>query len=95
MANHRRDALPKGDIVVDENFFVSTVSEVALLGIPEVCPNVIGYVASLYVYYLFHDWILRLQPKEIDKTDATIWRMTKVEPILSSREPLVIQRASA
>jgi hypothetical protein len=29
------------------------------LGIPKVCPNVIGYVASLYVYNLFHDWLPR------------------------------------
>jgi len=45
--------------VVDDNFFVSTVVKVALLGIPKVCPNVIGYVASLYVYNLFHDWLPR------------------------------------
>jgi hypothetical protein len=72
MANPRRDALPKGDIMVNENFFVSTVSEVALLGIPEVCANVIGYVASLYVYYLFHDWVMRLELRELDRIDATI-----------------------
>ena len=60
--------------MVDENFFVSAVSEVALLGIPEVCANVIGYIACLYVYYLFHDWLMRLEPREIDKTDTTIRR---------------------
>jgi len=49
MTNPRRDTLSKGDIVVDENFFVSTVNKVALLGIPKVRPNVIRYVASLYV----------------------------------------------
>ena len=59
MTNPRGDTLPKGNVVVNENFFVSTVIKVALLGIPEVCPNVIGCVASLYVYYLFHDWPLR------------------------------------
>ena len=74
MTNPGGDTLPKGDIVADENFFVSTVNEVALLGIPEVCANVIGYIASLYVYYLFHDWLMRLEPREIDKIDATIWR---------------------
>jgi hypothetical protein len=63
MTNPRGDTLPKGNVVVDENFFVSTVIKVALLGIPEVRPNVIGSVASLYVYYLFHDWpLLRLRP---------------------------------
>jgi hypothetical protein len=55
VTNPGGDTLPKGDIVVDENFFVSTVNKVALLGIPEVCPNVIRYIASLYVYDLFHD----------------------------------------
>ena len=74
MTNPRGDTLPEGDVVVDENFFVSAVSEVALLGIPEMCPNVIGYIACLYVYYLFHDWLMRLEPREVDKIDATIWR---------------------
>jgi hypothetical protein len=59
MTNPWGDSLPKGNVVVDENFLVSTVIKVALLGIPEVCPNVIGCVASLNVYYLFHDWPLR------------------------------------
>lgn len=62
MTNPRGDTLPKGNVVVDENFLVSTVIKVALLGIPEVCPNVIGCVASLNIYYLFHDGPLsRLQ----------------------------------
>jgi hypothetical protein len=60
MTNPRGDTLPKRDVVVDENFFVSTVIKVALLGIPKVCPNVIGYIASLYVDNLFHGW-LRIQ----------------------------------
>jgi hypothetical protein len=62
MTNRRGDTFPKRNVVVDENFFVPTVIKVALLGIPEVCPDVIGCVASLYVYYLFHDWPLR-QPR--------------------------------
>ena len=56
MTNPRGDTFPKGNVVVDENFFVSGVIKIALLGIPEVCSNVIGCVASLYVYYLFHVW---------------------------------------
>ncbi len=59
MTNPRGDTLPKGDVVIEENFLVSAVSKVALLGIPKVCPDVIGYVASLYVYYLFHDCLPR------------------------------------
>jgi len=43
--------------VLDEDFLVRAVCKVALLGIPKVCPNVVGYVASLYVYYLFHRWV--------------------------------------
>jgi hypothetical protein len=57
MTNPRGDSLPKGDVVVDENFFVSTICEMALLSIPEVCPDVVGYVASLYVDYLIHGWL--------------------------------------
>ena len=56
MTNPPGDPLPKGNIVVDENLFVPTVIKITLLGIPEVSPNVIGCIASLYVYYLFHDW---------------------------------------
>jgi hypothetical protein len=59
MTNPRGDTLPEGDVVIEENFFVSVVSKVTLLGIPKVRPDVIGYVASLYVYYLFHDCLLR------------------------------------
>ena len=40
--------------MVDENFFISAVCKIALLGIPKVCPNVIRYVASLNVDYFFH-----------------------------------------
>lgn len=58
MTNPRRDSLPEGDIVVDENFFICAVCKIALLGIPKVCPNVIRYVTSLNVDYFFHDWIL-------------------------------------
>ena len=58
MTNPRGETFPKRNVVVDENLFVSTVVKVVLLRIPEVCPNVIGCVASLYVYYLFHDWPL-------------------------------------
>jgi hypothetical protein len=57
MTNPRGDSLPKGDVVVDENFFVSTICEIALLSIPEVCPDIVGYVAGLYVDYLFHSWL--------------------------------------
>lgn len=57
MTNPRGDPLPKRNIVVDENIFVPTVIKIALLDIPEVSPNVIGCIASLYVYYLFHDWL--------------------------------------
>ena len=56
MTNPRGNTLPKGDIVVYDNFFIFTVDKVALLGIPEVRPNVIGHVASLYVDNLFHDF---------------------------------------
>jgi hypothetical protein len=70
MTNPRGDALPKRNVVVNENFFVSTVIKVALLDIPEVCPNVIGCVAGLYVYYLFHDFgsplFTRLFTKDVD-----------------------------
>jgi hypothetical protein len=81
MTNPRGDTLPEGNVVVDENFFVSTVIKVTLLGIPEVCPNVIGCVASLYVYYLFHDWPLRRlrfaavhKARKIDEMAAMLWR---------------------
>ncbi len=46
--------------MVDKNFFVSAVCEIALLGIPKVCPDVIGYVAGLYVDYLFHGRLRRM-----------------------------------
>jgi hypothetical protein len=46
--------------VVDENFFVFVICEIALLSIPEMCPDVIGDVASLYVDYLFHGWLQRM-----------------------------------
>jgi hypothetical protein len=54
VTNPRRDTLPKGDIVVDENVFIAAIGKIALLGIPEVCPNVIRHVASLNVDYFFH-----------------------------------------
>lgn len=41
--------------MVNEKFFVLAVCKVALLCIPKVCSDVIGYVASLYVYHFFHD----------------------------------------
>lgn len=77
MTNPGGDTLPKGDIVVDENFFVSTVNEVALLGIPEVCPNVIRYIASLYVYDLFHDGVIR----SVSSTTVLITGLRKVDEI--------------
>ena len=40
--------------MVDKHFFTLFIREVALLGIPEMCTNMIGDVASLYVYDLFH-----------------------------------------
>lgn len=49
--------------MVYENFFVSAVSEIALLSIPKVSPDVIGYVAGLYVdYLLHHGWLRRMRP---------------------------------
>jgi hypothetical protein len=33
-----------------------------LLSIPKVSPDVIGYVAGLYVDYLFHGWLRRMRP---------------------------------
>ena len=76
MTNPRGDTLPKGNVVVNENFFVPTIIKVALLGIPEMCPNVIGCVASLYVYYLFHDRPVRRlaavhKGREIDEMAAS------------------------
>ena len=59
MTNPRGYTFPEGDIMINEDFFVLTVCKVALLSIPKVCPDVIGYVASLYVYYFFHDWFRR------------------------------------
>ena len=56
MTNPRGDALSKRDVVVNEHFFAFFVREVALLGIPEMRPNMIGYIAGLYVYDLFHGW---------------------------------------
>jgi hypothetical protein len=78
MTNPRGDTLPKGNVVVNENFIVSAIIKVALLGIPEMCPNVIGCVASLYVYYLFHDRPVRrlrlaavYKARKIDEIAAT------------------------
>jgi hypothetical protein len=48
--------------MVYENFFVSAVCEIALLSIPKVSPDVIGYVAGLHVDYLFHGWLRRMRP---------------------------------
>jgi hypothetical protein len=59
MTDPRGGTLPKGDVVVHENLLVATVCEIALLSIPKVRPDVIGYVAGLYVYYLFHGWLWR------------------------------------
>ena len=54
VTNPRRHTLPKGDIVVDENVLIAAICKIALLGIPEVCSNVIRHVASLNVDYFFH-----------------------------------------
>ena len=79
MTNPRRDTLPKGDIVVDENVFIAAKCKIALLGIPEVCPNVIRHVAGLNVDYFFHGLVL---------TDASfsqpIQRYDKEVPQISS-----------
>lgn len=48
--------------MVYENLFVSAVCKIALLSIPKVSPDVIGYVAGLYVDYLFHGWLRRMRP---------------------------------
>jgi hypothetical protein len=49
--------------VIDEHLLIFTICKVALLSVPKVCLNVIGCIARLYVYDLFHD-----------KVRGTIWR---------------------